>query len=248
MHDHTYLPGETIDEKVNYYFEEFKAQGKTYDKETIKKAIEFLSYKHADPLPKTESDTKPVLYVFRHGQTEDNAKFIFSGWRDPDITDKGKEQALVLAPKLANKKIHMLVASTQQRAIKTMQLAISQNEQAKNLEIHTDPRIKERSYGDLQGKSKLEYYLENPEGLAEMRRSFTNIVPGGESIEMVCKRVAEFCDEIIPLMREHKINVAISCHGNSIRGFRRYFEHLSDFDTAHVETPLGQDYLAYVVE
>ena len=72
----------------------------------IEKAVEYLSYKTAPTeLPKQESLTKPVMYIFRHGQTEDNANFIFSGWRDPILTEKGKEEALVLAEKLKNKKI-----------------------------------------------------------------------------------------------------------------------------------------------
>lgn len=220
-----------------------------YSKLEIEKAVDFLSYKTIkEELPKTESDTKPTLYIFRHGQTQDNAHFIFSGWRDPELTSQGKLDALELADKIKNKKIHMLIASPQKRAIDTMKLAISKNELAKDLEIHTDPRIKERSYGDYQGKSKLDLYLEDAEMAHKVRRDFKTQPPHGESVEMVCKRVEEFCKEIIPLMKKNNINVAISCHGNSIRGFRRYFEHLDDETTANAETPLGKDYLAYVIE
>jgi len=219
-----------------------------YPKETIDDAVKMLSYKkRIDELPKEESAEFPVMYIFRHGQSEDNANFVFSGWRDSPITEEGKKQALVIADKLKDIKIDMLIASPQIRAIETMKIAMSKNKSAKGLEIITDERIKERSYGDLQGKSKLEAHLEDAEGLKEIRRSFTGKPPNGESIEMVCKRVADFCDEIVPLMKKNKTNVAISCHGNSIRGFRRYFEHLSDEETARVETMLGQDYAAYVI-
>jgi 2,3-bisphosphoglycerate-dependent phosphoglycerate mutase len=115
------------------------------------------------------------------------------------------------------------------------------------LEIIKDERIKERCYGDLQGKSKLELQMDNPELLKEYRRSFDQAPPNGESLKQVCERVAEFCDEIVPLAREHNINIAISCHGNSIRGFRKYFEGLNDEETRKVETPLGQDYAAYTL-
>lgn len=218
-----------------------------YPKEKILEALDYLGYKGAKTLPKEESDEFPTMYIFRHGQTEDNANFVFSGWRESHLTEKGKEQALELAEKLKDKKIDMLISSPQVRALETLEYAISKNEKAKNLEVHTDDRIKERHYGDFQGKSKLEMQMEDAENLAIVRRSFDNVPPNGESIEMVYKRVAEFCDEIIPLMKKNKINVAISCHGNSIRGFRRYFENLSDYDTAHVETSLGQDYAAYVI-
>jgi len=65
---------------------------------------------------------------------------------------------------------------------------------------------------------------------------------------MVCERVAEFCDEMVPIIKNTGINVAISCHGNSIRGFRKYFEGLSEEETTMLETPLGKDYAAYVIK
>ena len=142
----------------------------------------------------------------------------------------------------------MLISSPQVRALETMKIAISKNENAKNLEILKDERIKERCYGDLQGKSKLELQLENPKLLEQYRRSFDDAPPNGESLKQVCERVADFCKEIIPLAKEHKINIAISCHGNSIRGFRKFFENLTDEETRTIETPLGKDYAAYTVD
>lgn len=220
---------------------------KKYPKEKIEEAIAILTYKKTSQLPKEESDIHPVMYIFRHGESEDNANFLFSGWRDSRLTQKGKEQAVILADKLKDKKIGMLISSPQIRAVETMEIAVSKNPIAKNLEILKDERIKERCYGDLQGKSKLELQLSDPDLLARYRRSFDEAPPNGESLKQVCERVADFCDEIIPLMKENKINIAISCHGNSIRGFRRYFEKLSDEETRTIETPLAQDYAAYVI-
>jgi broad specificity phosphatase PhoE len=90
-----------------------------------------LEYKDVNPLPKEESETDPTVYIFRHGQTEDNANYIFSGWRDSPLTEKGEKQAKILAGKLKNKKIDVLIASPQTRAIDTMKIAISLNKQAK---------------------------------------------------------------------------------------------------------------------
>jgi len=218
-----------------------------YGKDKVDQAIKYLSYKDVRILPKNEIYGYPILYVFRHGQTEDNSNFIFSGWRDSDLTEKGKQQALELAPKLKDKKISMLFCSDQIRSIKTMQLAMSQNQYSTKVEIIKDPRIKERSYGSLQGKSKLIMQLENPELLLEYRRSYTKIPPEGESLEMVVDRVYQFIEDLIPKMKQFRINVAVSCHGNSIRGFRKYFEHLTDEQTSEIETPLGQDYAAYSI-
>lgn len=218
-----------------------------YGMDKVEEAIAYLSYRKADPLPKEEKEGCPTLYVFRHGQTVDNANYVFCGWRDPDLTETGVQQAEVLAEKFKDKSIHMLIASDQQRAIKTMQIAMSKNPYARELEITKDPRIKEKSYGDYQGKSKLEMELEDPEKVLEIRRNYFEVSPNGESIEMVVKRVNNFLDEILPLMKEHRINVAVSCHGNSIRGIRQRFEKLSNEETALIETPLGQDYAAYAI-
>ena len=214
----------------------------------ITEAKDLLKYKKVDLLPKEESEEFSTIYIFRHGETEDNAQFIFSGWREAKLTENGKKQALVLADKLKDKKIDMLISSPQIRAIDTLKIALSKNREAINLEVKMDERIKERSYGDYTGKSKLDIQLEDPEKLKKIRRSWDFIPPNGESIEMVYKRVAEFCDELIPQIKGKNINVAISCHGNSIRCFRKYFEGLSNEQTAKVETPLGQDYAAYTIK
>lgn len=219
-----------------------------YPKEKVDEAVAYLSYYDAQPMPKDESPAYPILYVFRHGQTVDNAEFLFSGWRDPDLTELGVKQTQILTEKLKDKKIHMLVASDQKRSVKTMELAVSLNNTLKGMEIHQDARIKERCYGDLQGSSKLEIQLTNPRLLLEYRRSYDIKPPNGESIGDVIKRVKSFINEIVPLMKMYKMNVAISCHGNSIRGFRQVFESLTNQQTALVESPLGQDYAAYSIK
>lgn len=221
---------------------------KQYGEDKVNDLIKYLNYrKDPNPMQKHEDKGPPLIYVFRHGQTTDNADMIFCGWRDPDLTQKGKEQALVLADKLKDIKFDMLVASDQSRAIETMKIAMSKNDSAKNLEIFKEPRIKERSYGDWQGKNKLELLLLHPEA-KEKRRDFNFTPPNGESIKMVEQRVFEFLDEIEPLMKNSGLTIAISCHGNSIRAFRDRYEDLSDYETAHVETALGQDYGAYHIE
>ncbi|MFC1700212.1 histidine phosphatase family protein [Patescibacteria group bacterium] len=221
---------------------------KEYSENTILKALQTLTYHHPDHLPKKQSNKHSTIYIFRHGQSEDNKNFIFSGWRKAPLTDVGKEQAKVLTSKLKNIRFGMIVSSPQIRATETLEIALSKNESIQNLEVITDRRIMERSYGDLQGQSKLEAYLKDPEGLKKIRRTWDGTPPNGESIEMVYKRVSEFCDELIPKIKGKNINVAISCHGNSIRCFRGYFENLSHERIATVETPLGQDYAAYTIK
>ncbi|MBD3366205.1 hypothetical protein GF360_02550 [candidate division WWE3 bacterium] len=217
-------------------------------KEELAEVEARLEYREVDELPKEESNEKPTLYIFRHGESVDNKKYVFSGWRTAPITERGEEQAEVLAEKLKDKKIDKLISSPQKRALQTMKIAMSKNESAKNLKIEKDERIKERSYGDLQGQSKLEWHKKDPEFLHRIRRTYHGQPPHGESIGMVYKRVSAFAEDLVKEMKEKQINVAVSCHGNSIRCFRKYFEELSDEETATIETQLGQDYAAYVIE
>lgn len=219
-----------------------------YGKETVDEAIHYLTYRNVEELHKEENTGYPTLYIFRHGQTEDNAKMLFSGWRNVGITSEGQNQALILADKLQNKIIHKLYSSDMLRAIQTIELAISKNENAKTLEIIRDPRLRERSYGDWMGYSKLQKHLENPTGLYAVRRGYSDAPPNGESLEDTIDRVKPFLEEVMADMKENNINVAISCHGNSIRGFRQYFEGLDNDKTAEVETPLGKDYAAYPIK
>lgn len=218
-----------------------------YGKEKVDEAIKHLTYHHTTPLPKDESADTPILYVFRHGQSKDNLDLLFSGWRDIDLTEEGIKQAEILSEKLKDKKIQVLISSDQKRTYKTMQIALSKNSGARSLEIIQDRRLRERSYGDWQGTSKLLMRLENPEGLAEVRRGWTKPAPNGESLEMVDKRVNELLDEIIPYMKAHKVNVAIACSGNSIRPIRKRFENLTEEEASHIETVLAQDYAAYAI-
>lgn len=221
--------------------------GKSDEKGKIQNARDLLSYKKFDELPKEESDKFSTIYIFRHGQTEDNANFIFSGQRDAKLTKEGIKQAEILADKIKNIKFDRLISSPQTRAVETMKIALSKNTFSKDLNIETDERIRERSYGDLTGKSKMEIQLKDPEELLKIRRSYDFIPANGESIEMVCKRVGDFCNDLVKEVSGKKIKVAVSCHGNSMRGFRKYFENLDNETVSKVESPLAQDYAAYVV-
>ena len=220
-----------------------------YGKELVTKAVKYLTYKkEPKPLPKNEDANYPILYVFRHGQSHDNIDMIFSGWRAPELTEKGREDAKIVADLIKNKKIDMLYSSDQPRTLETMKIAISKNKHAKELKIIIDNRLRERHYGDWQGYSKLEKHLEDPDNLYSVRRGWTRTPPNGESMEMVNKRVEELLGEIIPMMKDSKINVAIACSGNSIRPIRKHFENLTNEEAAHIETPTGKDYAAYSIK
>jgi 2,3-bisphosphoglycerate-dependent phosphoglycerate mutase len=197
-----------------------------------------------EKLPKKESPAYPEIYVFRHGESEDNKNRVFSGWRDSPITSLGKKQALVLAKKLKNKAIDICIVSRLSRSKETAQLALKGH---KKIKYETDDRIIERDYGQLSGKSKEKLMEDDLTEAVKYRRFFDYPPPKGESLKDVQKRVFPFCDQLVKRIRKTGENIAISCHGNSMKIIRLYFEKLPITEVLIQENPLGQDYAQYIV-
>jgi len=194
-------------------------------------------------LPKIESSKYPEIYVFRHGETYDNQNKVFSGRRDTKITARGKRQAKILTGKLKNKEIDVCVTSSLIRSKDTATIALKDKE----IKFEIDDRIIERDYGKLSGKNKFKLTKEDPVKAVKYRRFYDYPPPGGESGKMVKERVFEFCNELVKRIREEKINVALSTHGNSMKMIRLYFEKLPLVEVLVQENPLGTDYAEYVV-
>jgi 2,3-bisphosphoglycerate-dependent phosphoglycerate mutase len=200
--------------------------------------------KNNKELPKKHSKTDPEIYVFRHGESTDNVRKIFSGWRDAQLTDVGISQAEVLSKKLKGKHIDLCIVSPLSRSQDTAEIALKYHE---DMVYEVDQRIIERNYGDLQGYSKEKLMKEDPELAVKYRRGYDFPPPHGESMKMVEERVFDFCRDLVERVKRENINVAVSCHGNSMRAIRRYFEELTIIEELTIENPLAQDYAAYVV-
>ncbi|MBD3230078.1 MAG: 2,3-bisphosphoglycerate-dependent phosphoglycerate mutase [Candidatus Lokiarchaeota archaeon] len=175
------------------------------------------------------------IYLFRHGETTYNRDGIFTGWQDPGLTPTGFEQAEKVAKSLKDKDFEVAYHSHLKRSKKTLDIVLKYHNHVKVIE---DDRIIERSYGVLQGHTHEEYIQKvGKEQYDIYHRSYYIPPPGGESIEMVEKRVNEFIDELIEKMKKEKINVGISAHGNSMRPFRRHFENLTVEEMMELENP-----------
>jgi 2,3-bisphosphoglycerate-dependent phosphoglycerate mutase len=194
--------------------------------------------------PPRATDIKIRIFVFRHAETTDNQNHIFSGWRDPDLTEKGIRQAQQIAEQLANQKINYAFTSHLKRAWRTLDIALKPHG---SVPVFVDDRLIERCYGELQGKNKLEVAAEKPDWYAQVHRGYDFPPPNGESLKMVESRVLPFINELKTWLRQHPGNVAISCHGNSMRPIRRVFENLSLEEMLKLENP--QDHaMEYTVE
>jgi 2,3-bisphosphoglycerate-dependent phosphoglycerate mutase len=177
------------------------------------------------------------LFVFRHAETTDNSNHIFSGWRDSDLTSKGLLQAQEVAQQLEQERIDYAFTSHLLRARKTLEIVL---EPHLNVSVFVDDRLIERCYGTLQGKSKIEIAAERPEWFAKVHRGYDFPPPEGESLKMVENRTLAFVAQLEGWLRQNPGNVAISCHGNSMRPIRRVFEHLSLKQMLHLENPQNQ--------
>lgn len=183
------------------------------------------------------------LFVFRHAETTDNSRNLFSGWRDPNLTSRGLLQAQEIAEQLGRQKIDYAFTSHLKRAKKTLEIVL---EKHRAVPVFVDDRLIERCYGELQGKSKRKLFEEKPEWFAQVHRGYDFPPPKGESLKMVENRTLPFVVQLEEWLRRNPGNVAISCHGNSLRPIRRVFEHLSLKEMLQIENPQDQA-LAYAL-
>lgn len=179
------------------------------------------------------------IFIIRHGETTDNRDKIFSGIRDVDLAESGIEEAKKIGEELKDEKITKAYQSNQLRSKHTLDLVL--NGYHPGVQILTDDRIRERDYGDLTGKSKVEVEKENPEQYKLWHRSYDVPPLNGESIKDVEVRVMDFLNELIPSLKPDDV-VLISAHGNSIRPMRKYFEHLSNEEMCSFEHTPGKIY------
>jgi len=186
------------------------------------------------------------IYLFRHGQTFYNRDKIFTGWKDSKLTSLGIKQAKIIARKLKNKKFQVAYTNDLSRCKDTLREILKYHPECKRTIV--DWRMRERSYGKLQGMSHKKFIEKYGKKKFDIyHRSYDTPPPGGESIKMVEKRVLSFIKDMLQLMKKEKVNVAISASGNSMRPFRKYFEHLTVKQMMKLENP-WDDYFEYSVK
>lgn len=199
----------------------------------------------AKPLPKTDKEEPPTLYIFRHCQTFDNVNRIFSGRRQTELTDEGKEQTEELATKLQHKEFHLFVSPPLIRCETTLDPLRTK---FPDVEYIKKEDLVERDYGDLTGKSKTEIMEQFPEKAVLWRRSWETAPPNGESLKTVWEtRVKAFCEWLEKELKEKKINIAYCGTNNTLRLVRMYFEGLSIEEMLTIEMGYA-DYASYHIE
>ncbi|MGZ2417372.1 bisphosphoglycerate-dependent phosphoglycerate mutase family 1 [Staphylococcus caledonicus] len=97
----------------------------------------------------------PKLILCRHGQSEWNAKNLFTGWEDVQLSEQGRNEAITSGRKLKESGIEIDVAFTSllTRALETTQYLLAESDQ-EWIPVHKSWRLNERHYGKLQGLNK----------------------------------------------------------------------------------------------
>ena len=180
------------------------------------------------------------LILIRHGQSEWNALNQFTGWKDPDLTAKGIEEAHNAGRIINNLKINfdLVFTSALIRAQNTAEIILKEINQP--LSTIKNQALNERNYGDLAGLNKDDARKRwGDEQVHIWRRSYDIPPPGGESLKDTGERVLPFfTKEILPHVCEGK-NVLVAAHGNSLRSLIKFLDNISDEDIVKLEIPTG---------
>ncbi len=182
-----------------------------------------------------------TLVLVRHGQSEWNAKNLFTGWKNPDLTPLGVEEARRAGRELKKLDILFSVGFTSAliRAQHTLDLIFEELGQT-NVPTIKDRALNERHYGDLSGLNKDEARDKwGEEQVRLWRRSYDVPPPGGESLKDTVARVVPFYVQRIlpPVMRGER--VLVTAHGNSLRALCMVLEQMTPESVTTLELATG---------
>ncbi|WP_350335775.1 2,3-bisphosphoglycerate-dependent phosphoglycerate mutase [Coralliovum pocilloporae] len=182
-----------------------------------------------------------LLVLVRHGQSDWNLKNLFTGWENPDLTDKGVEEAKRAGVRLNDLGLKFDLAYTSElvRAQRTCQFILDGVGQS-DLETVRHLALNERDYGDLTGLNKdsaREKWGE--EQVHIWRRSYDVPPPGGESLKDTAARVLPyFITDILPSVMSGK-KTLVAAHGNSLRTLVMVLDRLSSDEITSVNLGTG---------
>ena len=183
-----------------------------------------------------------TLILVRHGQSEWNLKNLFTGWRNPALTEQGIEEARATGKKLKEAGIvpDLYFTSALQRAQHTLDLILEELG-ITDVTITRHKALKERDYGDLAGLNTDDARAKwGEEQVLIWRRSYDVPPPGGESLKDTAARTLPYFNEaILPALKAGK-TVLIAAHGNSLRSIIMEIEGLTPDEILKREVATGE--------
>ena len=209
--------------------------------------------------------TKFELILLRHGESEWNAKNLFTGWVDVRLSAKGEAEADRGGAMLAERGLlpDLVHTSLLRRAIHTSEIALDVCDRHW-IPVRRSWRLNERHYGALQGKDKAQTLAQYGQAQFQLwRRSFDvapppiddndefsqagdpryadlgAAAPKSECLKDVITRMLPYWEEaILPELRGGK-RVLVTAHGNSLRALVKHLDGVSDADIAGLYIPTG---------
>ena len=211
-----------------------------------------------------------TLVLLRHGQSDWNAKNLFTGWVDVDLTDQGRAEAVAGGKMLAEAGLlpDVVHTSLQRRAITTAHLALDACDRHW-IPVRRSWRLNERHYGALQGKDKKQVRDEfGDEQFMLWRRSFDvppppladddpysqaglpqyadlgDEMPRSECLKDVIGRFLPYWESAVVPDLQAGHTVLVAAHGNSLRALVKHLDGISDDDIAGLNIPTGMPLLS----
>jgi 2,3-bisphosphoglycerate-dependent phosphoglycerate mutase len=206
------------------------------------------------------------LVLLRHGESVWNKENRFTGWKDVDLSEKGRDEAVEAGRLMAAEKFEFDVAYTSvlKRAIRTLWIALDVMDMMW-LPVHRSWRLNERHYGALQGLNKAETAAKHGEAQVKIWRRSYDIPPPPLSSDdpdhpSRDRRYASLKRDELPLSESLKDTVArflpywqstiapdikggrrvlIAAHGNSLRALVKYLDNISDQEIVELNIPTG---------
>jgi 2,3-bisphosphoglycerate-dependent phosphoglycerate mutase len=206
------------------------------------------------------------LILVRHGQSTWNVENLFTGWHDVDLSELGREEAILAGCELQRAGLEPRIAFTSvlKRAIRTLWLILDTTERMW-LPVERTWRLNERHYGALQGLNKAQTVAKHGEAQVKIwRRSYDvppppldlddprhprfdlryagldpKLLPAAESLKDTLTRVLPFWESrIVPELRAEK-DVLVVAHGNSLRALVKMLDLMSESDIVEFNIPTG---------
>ncbi len=207
-----------------------------------------------------------TLILLRHGESEWNAKNLFTGWVDVDLTEKGRAEAVSGGRQLTEAGLlpDVVHTSLQRRAITTAHLSLDAADRHW-IPVRRSWRLNERHYGALQGKDKKETLEQfGEEQFMTWRRSYDTppppleddsefsqasdaryatlpdeLLPRTEALADVLDRMLPYWyDSIVPDLLADRV-VLVTAHGNSLRALVKHLDGLSEEAVVGLNIPTG---------
>ncbi|CAM5287357.1 2,3-bisphosphoglycerate-dependent phosphoglycerate mutase [Aquamicrobium terrae] len=184
-----------------------------------------------------ESSDSRTLVLLRHGESEGNARNVFTGWIDLGLTAKGKDEARAVGRSFRRRGLafpHIFVSALD-RTRETARLLAGGLEHTPD-DFHVSAALNERDYGELAGLNKDEARQRwGDEQVRLWRRSYVTAPPGGESLRDVVARAAPYyLRSILPLVLRGEPCLVVS-HGNVLRALTMAIEGFGPNEIEKIE-------------